>query len=73
MMRRQPVVLNEEYVRACADRFEDMDEVNFSKGHHALIGAVADEVPEATRDELEAGLLIARSTRCSYSELRLAA
>lgn len=76
MMHCQTVVLSEFYVRACAARFEEMDAAGFNRSHHALIGAVADEVPEATRDELEAGLTRARSARqarACYLEQRLAA
>lgn len=76
MMYRHTIVLSEAYVRACAEKFEEMDEAGFNRGHHALIGAVADEVPDATRDEVEAGLTRARAVRdarAAYADRRLAA
>jgi len=76
MTQSHPVVLNDSYVRACAAKFDVMAEALFARGHHALIGAVADEIPEATEDELEAGLALAQSAqraRLSYQDQPLAA
>ncbi len=76
MTQSRAVVLNDAYVQACAAKFDVMAEALFARGHHALIGAVADQIPEATEDELEAGLAMAQSAqraRLTYQNRPLAA